>query len=149
MKKILSVILISYMFTPGTWAQATKVDWTTTSKKLPNGNYEIHFTAKVPLGYHIYSQHTGEGPVATNFSFGKNALISVEGKVKEAGKMVTVDDEVWGNKQKYYFGKVDFVQIIKPKTKIKTNVTGNIEYMICDDKKCLPPTTYPFNVALN
>ncbi len=148
MKRIILFCICTLLIT-SVFAQFSKVNWESYAKKLPNGKYELHMVAKIPAGYHLYSQSTGDGPVATNFTFNKNALISLEGKVKEKGKMIVVDDEVWKNKQKYYAGTVDFVQIVKPKAKVKTNVSGNVGYMICDDKKCLPPTTYAFNVALN
>lgn len=142
---VASVLLLSVTL----FAQYTKVTWTSSTKKLADGKYEIHFTAKVPAGFHIYSQFTGEGPVPTSFKFNKNALLSIEGAAKEKGKLISVNDEIWNNQQKFYSGTVDFVQIVKQKTKVKTNVSGSIEYMICDDKKCLPPTTYEFNIALN
>jgi thiol:disulfide interchange protein DsbD len=151
MKMKRNIFLVSFLtvLSAMVFAQTAKVNWVTSSKKIANGKYEIHFTAKVPSGYHLYSQFTGEGPVATSFQFDKNALISLEGKVKEKGKLISIDDAVWNNKQKFYSGTVDFVQIVKQKTKAKTNISGGIEYMICDDKKCLPPTTQKFNVVLN
>lgn len=149
MKRILLFAIVFIGISDLAFAQPAKVSWTTTAKKIAGGKYEIHFTAEVPRGYHIYSQFTGEGPVATSFSFNKNALLSIDGKVQEKGKLISIDDAVWNNKQKFYSGTVDFVQIVQQKTKVKTNVSGNIEYMICDEKKCLPPTTQEFNVALN
>jgi hypothetical protein len=32
---------------------------------------------------------------------------------------------------------------------VKTNVTGKLEYQTCDDKKCLPPKTVNFTIALS
>ena len=47
-----------------------------------------------------------------------------------------------------YSNKVDFVQVVKVKGKAKTNVTGKLEFQTCDDKKCLPPKTVNFSIAL-
>jgi thiol:disulfide interchange protein DsbD len=44
---------------------------------------------------------------------------------------------------------VDFVQIVKLKGKVKTSFSGSVEYQTCDDKKCLPPKTVNFKVALD
>jgi thiol:disulfide interchange protein DsbD len=41
------------------------------------------------------------------------------------------------------------VQIIKLKGKIKTSFSGSVEFQTCDDKKCLPPKTVNFKVALD
>lgn len=149
MKKLIFFASVFIALSSLAFAQPAKVSWSTSSKKIAVGKYEVRFTAKVPMGYHLYSQFTGEGPVATSFRFNKNALIKTEGAVKEKGKLISVDDQIWNNKQKFYFGTVEFVQIVKQKTKAKTNISGSIEYMICDEKKCLPPTSQDFNVALN
>jgi len=50
---------------------------------------------------------------------------------------------------KYFSGKVDFVQLVKVKGNAKTNVTGSVEFMVCNDKQCLPPATEKFSIALN
>ena len=31
----------------------------------------------------------------------------------------------------------------------KTAITGEIEYQVCDDEKCLPPKKVPFTIVLN
>ena len=143
-----TVTLLITILTLTLQAQKIKVDWTFTSKKIKEGIYELHLTAKVPKGWHLYSQYTGEGPVATAFKFNTNALATLTGKVKELGKLVTVDDVVWKNKQKFFYNTVDFVQQVQLKTKIKTNVSGEVEYMICDDNQCLPPTTQKYSITL-
>lgn len=129
-------------------AQKAKVQWKFASKKVQNDKIEIVMTATVPSGWHIYSQFTGEGPVATAFTFNNNALVQLDGAVKEKGKLITINDDIWKNKQKFYSGTVQFVQVVKLKAKIKTNISGEVEYMICDDSSCLPPTTQKFNITL-
>jgi thiol:disulfide interchange protein DsbD len=147
MKTLLLIILVA--FTTNINAQKAKVTWKYASKKISEGVYDVTLTASVPSGWHLYSQTTGEGPVATKFTFNKNALLNTEGKVTEKGKLISVNDKVWGNVQKYYSGTVVFTQRVKLKGKIKTSVTGEIEYMICDDKQCLPPTTEKFVIKLS
>jgi DsbC/DsbD-like thiol-disulfide interchange protein len=146
MKAILLLLVIA--LTTNLQAQKAKVAWKYASKKVSEGVYDVTLTAAVPAGWHLYSQTTGEGPVATKFTFTKNALLTVEGKVAEKGKLTSVNDKVWGNTQKYYSGTVVFTQRVKLKGKIKTSVTGEIEYMICDDKQCLPPTIEKFVIKL-
>ena len=112
--------------------------------------YELHLLATPPVGWHIYSQNTPDGgPLPTIFTFNKNALINIVAKVAEKGKMVTYFDKNFKVNVKYFEGKVDFIQIVTVKGKIKTNVSGEIESMICNDKTCMPSTTEKFNIALN
>ena len=131
-------------------AQVTKITWTYSAKKLTGNKYELHMIATPPVGWHIYSQNTPDGgPVPTTFKFNTNALVDRSGKVKETGKLVNYFDKNFKVNVKYFQGKVDFVQIVTIKGKIKTNVSGEIESMICNDRTCMPPTTEKFNIALN
>lgn len=124
------------------------VKWTALSRKKANG-YEVVLTATMPKPWHIYSQKTGEGgPVATNFKFTKNPLITFDGEVKELGALKENYDKLFDTKVKYFGDKVDFVQAVKVKGNVKTNVNVTVEYMTCNDTQCLPPTKKSFNVSL-
>ena len=48
---------------------------------------------------------------------------------------------------KYYENKVDFVVKVKIKGG-KTKLAGKVEYMVCNDEKCLPPAETEFAVAI-
>jgi thiol:disulfide interchange protein DsbD len=148
MKQIVFSMAIFLFF--GAANAQQKATWTYTAKKLANNQYEIHLTATPPLGWHIYSQLTPEGgPVPTAFSFNANALILLDGKVSEKGKLITYFDKNFKVDVKYFEGRADFVQRIKLKGKLKTNLSGEVESMICNDRTCMPPTTEKFNVLLN
>ena len=124
------------------------VKWTASSRKKATG-YEVVLTATLPKPWHIYSQSTGEGgPVATNFKFAKNPLVTFDGKVKEIGKLKEDYDKNFDTKVRYYGDKVDFIQTVKVKGNLKTNVNVTVEYMTCNDSQCLPPTKKSFNVSL-
>ena len=128
-----------------------KISWSFVAKKLTGNKYELHMTATPPMGWHVYSQTTPEGgPIPTEFKFTNNALVTVAAaKPKEAGKLVTYFDKNFKVDVKYFEGKVDFVKTVTVKGKIKTNISGTVESMICNDRTCMPPTTEKFNIALN
>lgn len=148
MRKII-ILLICVSFVFNAMAQIKDpVKWTTASRKKTNG-YEVVITATLPKSWHIYSQNTGEGgPVATNFKFTKNPLLTFNGNVKEIGTLKENYDKLFDTKVKYYGDKVDFVQTVKVRGNVKTNVNVTVEYMTCDDSKCLPPTKKTFTVSL-
>jgi thiol:disulfide interchange protein DsbD len=74
--------------------------------------------------------------------------VTFDGKVKEVGALKEQYDKLFDTKVKYYGDKVDFVQTVKVKGNLKTNVNVTVEYMTCDDSQCLPPTKKSFNVSL-
>mgnify|MGYP001025084503 CR=1 FL=1 len=130
--------------------QPTVVNWQFQAVKVADKTYEIHLTPTVQAPWHIYSQTSPEeGAVPTSFQFGKNPLVTLEGKVQENGKLVSKYEEVFGVTVKYFEGKVDFVQRVKLKASAKTNITGSVEFMVCNDEQCLPPQTMSFSVPLN
>jgi thiol:disulfide interchange protein DsbD len=127
------------------------VSWTFSSKKLSNGNYEIHMTATIQNGWHLFSQAQPEDAIAipTSFAITSNPLIELIGKIKEEGKLEKFHDKELDLSANQYSQKVNFVQTVKLKGKAKTSFTSSVEYQTCDDKKCLPPKTVNFKVALN
>ncbi|GAA4732612.1 protein-disulfide reductase DsbD domain-containing protein [Flavisolibacter ginsenosidimutans] len=130
---------------------ANPVNWTFTSKKLGENIYEVQMTANIQQGWHLYSQSQPKDAIAqpTSFAFNKNPLVEMDGKVKEAGKMEKFSDKELGVSANQYSKQVTFVQKVKLKGKAKSNVGGNVTFQTCDDKKCLPPKTINFSVALN
>jgi thiol:disulfide interchange protein DsbD len=144
---ILSLFFLLFL----TASAQNPVSWTFTPRKLSNGNFEIHMTASIQNGWHLYSQTQPDDAIAipTAFTINNNPLIELVGKIKEEGKLEKFHDKELDLSANQYSGKVNFVQTVKLKGKVKTNFTGSVEYQTCDDKKCLPPKTVNFNVALN
>ena len=147
MKHLLPIIAL--LITGSVLAQSEKeVQWTFAAKKISDNTYEIHMTAKVNDDWHIYSQEAGDGPFATAITFTKNPLVNFEGKVKEAGKVKKVYEKSFETEVRYYENTVSFIQVIKVKGKGKTNVAGKVEFMVCNDSRCLPPSAVDFKVNI-
>jgi len=127
------------------------ITWSFTSKKLADNSYEIHMTATIEKGWHLYSQVQPDDAVAgpTTFTITNNPLIELVGKIKEDGKLEKFHDKELEISANQYSKTVNFVQTIKLKGKVKTSFSGSVEYQTCDDKKCLPPKTVNFKVALD
>ena len=125
------------------------VKWTYTAKKIKADVYELHMTAVMDGKWHIYSQQAGEGPEPTSFTFDKNPLVKPDGTVAENGKLTKEYDENFKSVLKFYNGKVDFVQRVKVKSNIATVAKGKVTYMVCNDKKCLPPREVPFSIKID
>ena len=148
MKKF-SLIIISFLMVGAAIAQIENpVKWTYTSKKIADKTYELHMTATLDGKWHIYAQNAGEGPEPTTFSFTKNPLVKLDDKVKEVGKLEKMYDPNFKSELKFYSSKVDFVQKVKVKSSAATVVKGTVSYMVCDDRKCLPPKEIPFSIKV-
>jgi len=149
-KTALLILLFTGIFFSAS-AQQNPVSWSFSAKKTGDKTYEIHMVATIQNKWHLYSQSQPDDAIAipTAFTFNPNPLFTVEGKVKEIGKLEKYTDKTLGVSANQYSKTVTFVQTIKMKGNVKTSVTGNVEYQTCDDEKCLPPKTVNFKVALN
>jgi hypothetical protein len=146
----LFVFILYVLIGLGSLRAQTPCTWSFTAKKVADKVYEIHCVADIQAPWHTYSQFTPDGgPLPTKFTVKKNPLYSLDGDMKENGKMIVKHEDVFGIDVKYFEGKVDFVQIVKLKGNAKTNFSGSVEFMICNDQQCLPPATKKFSVALN
>lgn len=150
MKKILFVASIFAIALQSQSQGMNPVTWNFTSKKTGDKTYEVRLTATIQSGWHLYSQSQPDDAIAipTGITFNANPLLTMENKVKEVGKMEKFHDEKLGLSANQYSNKVDFVQVVKLKANAKTNISGSVEFQTCDDKKCLPPKTVNFSVAL-
>lgn len=125
------------------------VHWTFSAKKLNATTFEIHLTGAIDPEWHTYSQTTPDGgPVPTAITFSANPLVSLDGKTAEVGKLEQHFEKLFGVDVKQYSSKIDYVQKVTLKKPVKTNVTGTVYFMVCNDHECLPPATQPFSVSL-
>ncbi len=146
----LSVLIASVLLTISLQAQLNPVSWSFSAQKVGDKTYEIQMVATMQTGWHLYSQVQPEDAIAipTTFTITPNPLFTLDGKIKEVGKMEVMKDKDLGVSANQYSKTVTFVQKIKLKANVKTNFKGNVEYQTCDDKKCLPPKTVNFDIAI-
>lgn len=152
MKQLLGILVFFLAFSLLGNAVAAQVknpvDWSYKAVKK-GSNFEVVITATLKKPWHIYSQNTGKaGPIPTNITFGKNPLVTLVGKVKETGKLEKTFDKNFQTDVLSYANKVVFTQVVKVPAGVKTNITGTVEYMVCDDEQCLPPTKKSFDIKL-
>lgn len=122
--------------------------WAYSAKKIADKTYELHITATITDNWHLYAQDAGEGPEPTSFKFTPNPLLTFDGKLKEVGKMEKSFDKNFNSTLKFYTGTVDFVQKVKVRSAVATVVKGTVRFMVCNDRKCLPPRDVPFTINI-
>lgn len=128
---------------------AKQVTWSYASKKIGDKKYEVRMTANIQGTFHLYAQQAGvEGPIPTTITFQANPLLTLEGKTAEQGKKITKLEEVWDGKVNFYEKTVSFVQIVNARSKAKTSINGKIEFMVCNDEVCLPPSEVSFKIPI-
>lgn len=150
MKKIITSLTALIIAFAALAQSGTKVKWDYTVKKIGDKKYEIRMVANIQPGWHLYSQTQSADAIAlpTTITFAKNPLLTIAGKPKEVGKVIDTYDKATQSRSRFYSNKVEFVQVVIVKSNVKTAVAGDVEFMVCDDKQCLPPDKTKFTVKL-
>ena len=149
MKKTILLALIVLSGTIAIAQSSKQVNWVYSARKVADKTYEIHMTATIGGDYHLYAQDAGgDGPIPTTFNFTKSPLFALDGTVKEKGQIVKKFESAWNHNVNYYEKTVDFVQVVKLKSSVKTTLAGKVEFMVCNDKECLPPADVDIKVNI-
>ncbi|MEN2402523.1 cytochrome c biogenesis protein CcdA [Flavobacterium sp. MC2016-06] len=118
------------------------VKWKTSVEKISEKEYLLKAQAEIQSGWHLYGQFIEEGgPSRTAFTF-KNPNKSFEliGKTTEE-KGHEVQDKIFNMEIKYFEDKALFTQKIKFTSDNIANIEAEVEFMVCDDSNCLPPSS--------
>lgn len=113
--------------------------WNIQASKKAKNTYLLSYKVQLQKGWHIYSQKAGKGPVSTKVVIQKNPLLQVSGEVQEKGRLISHFEKAFNAVLNYYEDSLILEQNVRLRAKAKTIINGYIEYMICNDSKCLPP----------
>ena len=102
----------------------------------------------IDKGWHLYSQKTQQnaGPIPVTVSFEKKKGLKLIGPYTEE----LVPHEIFdlNFESKVYLFEDSYLSSQKIKCKNSQQITGKIEYMVCDDTRCMPPIEVPFTIQL-
>ncbi|MGS2727200.1 cytochrome c biogenesis protein CcdA [Psychroserpens sp. BH13MA-6] len=140
MKNLLIALSCIVLFSNVAKAQVFEpVKWETSVEKISETAYDLIATVTIDAGWHLYSQNVPDnGPIPTTFVYKEDSGYQLLGKTSEE-EGHTVDDPVFQMEITFFENKAEFKQRIKVLNKELSMVNGEVEFMVCDDEKCLPP----------
>jgi len=125
------------------------ISWESYSLDLGDNEFLLTFEASINNGWYIYSQHIEQTPpLPTNFNFNNPEEIVLQGDIEEVGNAIEVFDETFETSIKKYANKVAFQVIVKSLLP-QTVLNASVEYMTCNDYRCLPPELEQFTFNLS
>lgn len=141
MKKIfLFLFLATVSFTSVTSQILDPVKWSTSIKKISETEYDLIAKATIEDKWHLYAQEVPpDGPLPTLFTFEENNAYQSIGKIKES-KGITEHDPVFDMVITFFTNTATFTKRIKLTGDKGTTIKGEVEFMVCDDTRCLPPS---------
>lgn len=148
MKNRLTAITLLLFFSISLSAQILEpVSWNFSSEKINENEYELTFKASIDMRWHLYSQDIPMSPPATRFTFTQNDGYKLIGDVTEESEEIEEYDPNFEMQLKFFANEAIFKQKVELTGK-GSKVSGIVEFMCCDDTKCLPPTEVNFDFTL-
>lgn len=124
------------------------VKWSFNVVDQGNGEFDIVIHAEIEEHWHVYSQDLGEGkigPIPTTVVFEPSSYYTRKGTVKE-GKALVEFDPNFEMELAYFEHSADFTQRVTAVSGSPFEVNGVLEYMACDESKCIFPDPVEFSV---
>jgi len=146
MNKFLVVVFSIFSFTTYSQILDNIVKWEFSQKQISETEVELQFKAEIEENWHLYSQDIPETPPATTFTFIINGDTSIK-KIKEPNAIEEYDSN-FEMALKYFVDEAIFKHTIDLSEVDNIKIDGYVDFMVCDDKQCLPPDYEEFNFTL-
>ncbi len=120
-------------------------------RSIANGTeeMEILIVADIDEGWHVYATDlpSDEGPLPTVFRFEESNAFRLKGDLAEPEPVEQFDPN-FAVLVKHHSGKPEFTMKLERTTAEAFTVKGEVEYMACNDRTCLPPLVVPFAIEV-
>jgi cytochrome c biogenesis protein CcdA len=127
-------------------AQPQPVKWNTTYE-ITDDAVLVTIHADIEEGWHLYSQNIEDGgPIPTSFNLDSSSSYTTSGIWTESEPHVEFDSN-FDMDLAYFSNSVDFTTNLLPLV-ANFAVSGELEFMVCNDEMCLPPTFIDFKVEV-
>lgn len=148
MKKITLILSLIFFSAVGAFAQLeSPVSWSYVAKKTSKTEATIYIKATIEDNWHLYSQNVKPGgPSKTTFTFTKSKDYTLVGSTVEP-KPIVKYEKVFKMDIGYFQDEVVFTQKVKL-NKATTAIKAAVNFQLCDDKQCLPPTDVTFSIPV-
>lgn len=149
MNKRIIVVLLGLFILSSTFAQIFEpVKWTFELKNTSKTTAEVVIKANIDAGWHLYGLDIPDnGPRPTTITFESIKNAKKVGKLVGLSKLKEVYDPNFDMKLTWYAGEAVFLQKLSSEDASKIRIKGSVEFMVCNDESCLPPTKESFDLG--
>lgn len=145
MKKFLVVLFTIISFT--SFSQIfNPVSWEFSQEKISETEVELTFKASIDEPWHMYSQYVSDEMLATKFTFIYKGDTIVS-KLKEP-KPSEEYDETSDIMLLYFSKEVIFTQQLGINSVNNIEISGYVDFIVCDNGSCLPPDYSEFSFTI-
>jgi thiol:disulfide interchange protein len=126
------------------------VKWEFRKEQINQEELYLLFSASIDKNWYLYGLDIPEGgPIATSVHIEPSGNYELAGNVQEISEPELKHDPFFDMILPLFSNKAQFRQRIKILTEGEFTISGFVEYMSCDDERCLPPQEVPFEFLIN
>jgi thiol:disulfide interchange protein DsbD len=128
------------------------VKWQYSANSISDTEFEVVAGCTIEAGWHVYALNASDnpdaiGPISTSLKFPEGKGYKAKGKTQQ-GKYITHFDPNFEMDLNYFEKSARFSQKFTRSSKDALSITGELEFMVCNDERCLFPEPMEFTVAL-
>ncbi len=149
MYKLIRVLLFTLAALVATvTASAQNVRWENAVEHIDGNQYRLVFTATIPSPYHMYDMgpYVG-GPNATTITVTPDTGATLDGSIEQLTTPDRHFDKTFDMEIGTYSGSAKFAQNVTL-TADQATLKVVLEWMICDDTSCMPPSDEEMTITL-
>jgi thiol:disulfide interchange protein len=126
------------------------VKWEFTSEKVNEGELHLVIKASIDDNWYLYGLEIPDGgPIPTSFHLEESAGFELIGPAEETIEPEIKFDPFFDMEVPVFSTEAGFRIRVKILTDQELTITGFVEFMSCDDERCLPPQEREFEYVLN
>ncbi len=127
----------------------TPVKWRFSAEPTTEGRVEVRLQAAIEPGWHLYALQLPreDGPLPTVIRFNPGEGHSGLLDVAEPTPVEEMDPN-FAMVVRHHSGEPAFVAHTRRTTDGTFVLSGEVEYMLCNDRTCLPPVAVPFTLEV-
>jgi len=124
------------------------VSWNFSHQKVAENQFELRFTATIDRGWGIYGVDLAPGgPIPTSIKMVESPGFKKIGSL-QFPRPIEKFDAAFKMNVTVHQGTVVFRQVVEVLSNEPVVIKGEVEFMACDDEKCLPPDFADFALRL-
>jgi len=126
------------------------VRWEFTSQRISDQELQLIINVSIEEGWYLYGQSIPDGgPIPTSFHIDESGQFSLIGEMEEVTKPEIKFDPFFNMELPLFSNEAQFRQKVNVLTDAGFTITGYVEFMSCDDERCLPPQEKEFEYTIN
>ena len=126
------------------------VKWEFQQERISDNELSLMIEASIESNWYLYGLIIPDGgPIPTSVHFDQSDSFELIGDVREESDPEIKHDPFFDMELPLFSNEARFSQRIRVLSGSEFTITGFVEYMSCDDERCLPPQEKHFEYVIN